>query len=93
MSLTPPAGSQLAQLVRIEEGGGTNSVGVVGELDRSKEWGLVGETPEDLRRAQQTLSDCPAILPEEPFERIREALLEAAKAARPLTSPRNAEAA
>ena len=32
MSLTPPAGSQLAQLVRIEEGGGTNSVGVIGVI-------------------------------------------------------------
>ena len=93
MSLTPPAGSQLAQLVRVEEGGGSHSVGVIGELARSKEWGLVGQTPEDLRRAQQTLNDCPAILPEEPFERIREALLEAAKAARPPASPRNAEAA
>ena len=92
MSLTPPEGAQLAQLVRVEEVASSPSSGVTYGLDRSKEWGLVGEI-QDVRQAQQILNDCPAILPEEPFERIREALLEAAKAARPPASPRSAEAA
>lgn len=93
MTLTPHEGSTLVQLVSdaVEPGRGMNPTSVA--LERYAPWRVVGETMNEVLFAQELLTRCTGIIPWEPFERIREALGEAAKTARPSTSVRSSEAA
>jgi hypothetical protein len=94
MTLQPQPGSLLVQLISGEaefrEAVGSPSV----SLERFGDWQLAGESLEVVDRAKELLLGCTGIIPWEPFERIREALGEAAKTARPAsTAVRTSEAA
>ena len=93
MTVKPHEQSTLVQLVsgELESHGALDPNSVA--LERHVPWRIVGETREDAVRAHDLIAGCAGIIPWEPFDRIREALGEAAKTARPTTNVRSSEAA